>query len=71
MVVELSEHNEHWRETGLLAGEAAINSLIPVEAFKYGLGRERPLQGTGAGRFFQGGASFPRNIAPRPGQSRE
>ena len=52
-------HNEHWRETGLLAGEAAINSLIPVEVFKYGLGRERPLQGTGAGRFFQGGASFP------------
>ena len=52
-------HNEHWRETGLLAGEAALNSLVPVEVFKYGLGRERPLQGMGGGRFFQGGTSFP------------
>jgi hypothetical protein len=52
-------HNEHWRETGLLAGEAALNSLIPVEVAKYSLGRERPLQGTGDGRFFQGGVSFP------------
>jgi Capsule assembly protein Wzi/PAP2 superfamily len=52
-------HNEHWRETGLLAGEAALNSLIPVEVFKYGLGRERPLQGTGGGGFFHGGTSFP------------
>jgi len=52
-------HNEHWRETGLLAGQAALNSLIPVEVFKYGLGRERPLQGLGGGGFFQGGTSFP------------
>jgi hypothetical protein len=52
-------HNEHWRETGLLAGEAALNSLIPVEVFKYGLGRQRPLQGAGGGGFFQGGTSFP------------
>ena len=52
-------HKEHWRETGLLAGEAALNSLIPVEVGKYSLGRERPLQGTGDGRFFQGGVSFP------------
>ena len=52
-------HNEHWRETGLLAGEAALDSLVPVEVFKYGLGRERPLQGAGGGRFFQGGTSFP------------
>ncbi len=52
-------HNEHWRETGLLAGEAALNSLVPVEVFKYGLGRDRPLQGMGGGGFFQGGTSFP------------
>ncbi len=52
-------HNEHWRETGLLAGEAALNTLIPVEASKYALGRERPLQGTGGGEFFQSGTSFP------------
>ncbi len=54
-----SSHNEHWRETGLLAGEAAVNVFIPVEASKYALGRERPLQGMGYGHFFQGGTSFP------------
>ncbi len=52
-------HNEHWRETGLLAGEAALNSLIPVEVFKYSMGRERPFQRDGGGHFFQGGTSFP------------
>ena len=52
-------HNEHWRETGFLAGEAALNSLVTVEALKYSLGRERPYQGNGAGTFFQGGTSFP------------
>ena len=52
-------HNEHWRETGLLAGQAALNSLVAVEALKYSLGRNRPLQGDGAGQFFQGGTSFP------------
>ena len=58
-LLSFPSHNEHWRETGLLAGEAALNSLVPVEVFKYGLGRERPLQGIGGGRFFQGGTSFP------------
>ena len=52
-------HNERWRETGFLAGEAALNSLVTVEALKYSLGRERPYQGDGGGRFFQGGTSFP------------
>jgi len=52
-------HNERWRETGFLAGEAALNSLVTVEAFKYSLGRERPYQGNGGGAFFQGGTSFP------------
>jgi Capsule assembly protein Wzi/PAP2 superfamily len=51
--------NEHWRETGLLAGQAALNSLVVVEALKYSFGRERPLQDGGAGHFFQGGTSFP------------
>src|ERR1700676_2230302 len=54
------KHNEHWSETGLLAGEAALNSLVAVESFKYSLGRERPYQGNGSGPFFQsGGTSFP------------
>lgn len=52
-------HNEHWRETGFLAGEAALNSLITVEALKYSFGRERPYQNGGGGHFFQGGTSFP------------
>jgi membrane-associated phospholipid phosphatase len=52
-------HNQHWRETGFLAGVAAIDSLIPVEVMKYSLGRQRPYQGDGTGPFFQGGTSFP------------
>ncbi len=52
-------HNEHWRETGFLAGEAALNSLVAAEALKYSLGRERPYQGSGNGSFFSGGTSFP------------
>jgi membrane-associated phospholipid phosphatase len=52
-------HNQHWRETGFLAGEAAVAAIIPVEAMKYSLRRERPFQGDGTGPFFQGGSSFP------------
>jgi membrane-associated phospholipid phosphatase len=52
-------HNDHWRETGFLAGEAAVNSLVAVEAMKYSLQRQRPFQGDGSGAFFQGGTSFP------------
>src|SRR5437667_9931780 len=53
------KHNEHWSETGFLAGEAAINSLVAVETLKYSLGRQRPFQGNGTGSFLQGGTSFP------------
>src|SRR6266446_3203585 len=54
------KHNEHWSETGFLAGEAAVNSLVAVETFKYSLRRQRPYQGDGSGPFFQsGGTSFP------------
>jgi hypothetical protein len=52
-------HNDHWRETGFLSGEAALNSLVVIEAMKYSLGRERPYQGSGSGDFFKGGTSFP------------
>jgi membrane-associated phospholipid phosphatase len=52
-------HNEHWRETGFLAGAAALNSLVTVEALKYSLGREHPYQDNGSGAFFHGGTSFP------------
>ncbi|MGC1616489.1 MAG: capsule assembly Wzi family protein [Candidatus Acidiferrum sp.] len=53
------KHNDHWSETGFLAGEAALNSLVAVESLKYSLGRERPYQGNGTGPFFQGATSFP------------
>ena len=52
-------HDDHQRETGILAGEAAINSFAVDTAFKYAFGRERPYQGQGLGNFFQGGVSFP------------
>jgi membrane-associated phospholipid phosphatase len=53
-------HNKHWSESGFLAGEAALDSLVAVETFKYALRRERPYQGNGSGSFFQsGGTSFP------------
>ena len=58
-VLSYPAHKEHWRETGFLAGEAAINSLVAVEALKYSLRRDRPFQGDGSGPFFHGGASFP------------
>src|SRR6266849_1147163 len=54
-----ASHNKHWKETGFLAGEASINSLVAVEALKYSLRRQRPFQGDGSGAFFQGGTSFP------------
>ncbi|MGB8129509.1 MAG: capsule assembly Wzi family protein [Candidatus Angelobacter sp.] len=49
------------RETGLLTGEALINSAAVGEALKVVFGRERPTLTDGQGRFFQsfGDASFP------------
>src|SRR5712691_1996546 len=52
-------HDSHWSESGFLAGEAALNSLVMVEGLKYSLGRQRPFQGNGSSAFFQGGTSFP------------
>lgn len=58
-VLSYPKHNQHWRETGFLAGEAVVNSLVVVEAMKYPLGRQRPYQDNGNGEFFHGGVSFP------------
>lgn len=52
-------HEDHRKETGFLAGEAVINSLVAVEAIKYSAGRSRPFQGDGGGKFLNGGTSFP------------
>ena len=58
-ILSYTNHNPHWRETGYLAAEAAINTIALTEAGKYAFGRERPLQGNGNGNFFSGGDSFP------------
>jgi membrane-associated phospholipid phosphatase len=52
-------HDDHKRETGVLAGEAVIDSFAVDEALKYSFGRERPYQDQGRGLFFHGGTSFP------------
>ena len=52
-------HREHWRETGYLSAEAAINSYVDVLALKYTMRRQRPFEGDGSGPFFRGGTSFP------------
>ena len=52
-------NNDHLRETGLLAGEAVINSTAVAYALKTVTQRQRPLDGNGNGSFFQGGSSFP------------
>jgi membrane-associated phospholipid phosphatase len=51
-------NNDHLRETGLLAGEAAINSTGVTYLFKESTQRPRPQVGNGNGTFFQGGNSF-------------
>jgi len=59
-------HDDHLRETGLLAMEALIDAAIADQVLKIATQRERPLEGTGEGRFWQGsgrpwnaGSSFP------------
>ena len=53
------QNDDQKRETGILAGEAAIGAFVDTEVFKYAAGRERPFTGSGTGRFFVGGDSFP------------
>ncbi len=51
--------DDHKRETGLLSGEALVNSFVVTSAIKLAAGRERPLQDDSRGRFGQNGSSFP------------
>ena len=55
----LFEKDERARETGLLGGEALIDSGIVTTVLKTATGRSRPLFDNGRGRFFNGGNSFP------------
>lgn len=53
------QNDDQKRETGILAGEAAIGAFAENEIFKFAAGRERPFTGSGTGRFFVSGDSFP------------
>jgi len=53
-----SMNDHHSRETGYLAGEAAVNSVIVGETMKLAFQRPRPNAVSG-GSFGAGGASFP------------
>lgn len=52
-------HDDHKRETGILASEAAIDAYAATTALKYAFGRERPLTDEFQGAFWAGGNSFP------------
>src|SRR6266545_8164926 len=51
--------DDHMSETGLLSGEAALNSTGISYLLKGITQRLRPLQDNGNGTFFRGGSSFP------------
>ena len=46
--------DDHQQEAGILAGEAALNSYLVDEVLKVVTRRERPMEGTGQGKFFRG-----------------
>ena len=52
-------NNDHLSETGLLSGEAALNSTMVAFLLKGATQRPRPYQDNGSGTFWQGGSSFP------------
>jgi membrane-associated phospholipid phosphatase len=52
-------HNAKARETGVLAGEAIVDTLIDVGILKAVTRRPRPFEKNGNGTFFTGGSSFP------------
>jgi membrane-associated phospholipid phosphatase len=58
-LVGRATHNTRARETGLLAGEALIDSGIVTAVLKQTTQRVRPLGGRERGDFFAGGSSFP------------
>jgi len=53
------KNNDHMSETGLLSGEAALNSTAITYLLKAVTQRPRPTQDNGNGTFFHGGYSFP------------
>ena len=58
-LVGRARHDERARETGLLAGEALIDSGIVSGLLKAATARRRPRFHPDTGEFFEGGDSFP------------
>jgi membrane-associated phospholipid phosphatase len=58
-LVGRATHSDRARETGILGGEALIDSMIFVTAIKEITQRPRPTAGRERGEFFNGGTSFP------------
>jgi hypothetical protein len=53
-------HDDHKKETGFLAGEAALNAYLVTTGLKYAFDRSRPLeQPIYSGNFWNGGVSMP------------
>jgi hypothetical protein len=50
--------DDHQQEAGILAGEAAVNSLMVAEILKVATRRERPTEGTGQGRFGHSSSAY-------------
>jgi membrane-associated phospholipid phosphatase len=58
----MTTHNDHARETGALSAEALANAAPVYVGLQLLTGRERPIEGTGNGRFWRNNAlnsSFP------------
>jgi Capsule assembly protein Wzi/PAP2 superfamily len=57
-------HDEHKKETGIIAGEAALNSYVVTTSLNYAFGRDRPLDSPlYQGEFWHGGTSMPSDHA--------
>lgn len=58
-IVGRKRNDARARETGILAAEALLNSMIVEGGLKWITQRVRPLDGTERSEFFEGGTSFP------------
>lgn len=67
----LMSRNEHQRESGLLSGEAAVDSLLAVEALKYATRRQRPLTATRMASSGREGLPFLPSMRQKLGPSQE